>query len=136
MASREQAVPGNVPGPFFVDTTCIDCDTCRQLAPATFGETGDFSFVHQQPRNAGERRAALRALIACPTGSIGEADPAETRDALRDFPQSLAPGVSYCGFNSRKSFGGNSYFVEHPDGNWLVDAPRFVEHLAREFDAR
>ena len=113
MASREQAVPQNVPGPFFVDTTCIDCDTCRQLAPATFGETGDFSFVQLQPRDSGERRAALRALLACPTGSIGHAEAAETRDAMADFPLPLANGVSYCGFNSRKSFGGNSYFVEH-----------------------
>jgi len=45
----------------------------------------------------------------------------------------LASGVFYCGFNSRKSFGGNSYFVKHPAGNWLVDSPRFVEHLARRF---
>jgi glyoxylase-like metal-dependent hydrolase (beta-lactamase superfamily II) len=136
MATREQAVPENVPGPFFVDTTCIDCDTCRQLAPATFGETAEFSFVQLQPRDALERRAAVRALLACPTGSIGQADPAETRDALRDFPMPLASGVSYCGFNSRKSFGGNSYFVEHPQGNWLVDSPRFVEHLARRFAER
>src|SRR5262245_17286556 len=69
MAERAQAVPENVPGPFFVDTTCIDCDTCRQLAPATFGETGEFSFVQRQPATPEETRAALRALIACPTGS-------------------------------------------------------------------
>jgi glyoxylase-like metal-dependent hydrolase (beta-lactamase superfamily II) len=48
----------------------------------------------------------------------------------------LAPAVFYCGFNSEKSFGGNSYFVEHPAGNWLVDSPRYVERLAREFEAR
>ena len=95
MASREQAVPENVPGPFFVDSTCIDCDTCRQLAPATFGETAEFSFVQLQPRDPAERRAALRALLACPTGSIGQADPAETRDAIGDFPMPLAGGVSF-----------------------------------------
>src|SRR5436305_15298654 len=110
MASREQAVRENVPGPFFVDTTCIDCDTCRQLAPATFGETGDFSFVQLQPRDDDERQAALRALVACPTGSIGGGGPRETADAVRAFPLPLAEGVSYCGFNSRRSFGGNSYF--------------------------
>ncbi len=38
-------------------------------------------------------------------------------------------GVSYCGFNSPKSFGGNSYFLEHPAGNWLIDSPRYVEQL-------
>lgn len=130
------AVPENVPGPFFVDATCIDCDTCRQLAPATFGETGATSFVQLQPRDEAERGAALRALIACPTGSIGGGEKRAVARAVDDFPLPLAGGVSYCGFNSRKSFGGNSYFVEHPEGNWLIDSPRFVERLARRFEER
>ena len=33
MANFNKRVPENVPGEFFVDFTCIDCDTCRQLAP-------------------------------------------------------------------------------------------------------
>jgi glyoxylase-like metal-dependent hydrolase (beta-lactamase superfamily II)/ferredoxin len=133
MADRACAVPENVEGPFFVDSTCIDCDTCRQLAPATFGDTGEFSFVEAQPRDAAETRAALHALIACPTGSIGTADKREVAQAVADFPLPVAGGVWYCGFNSRKSFGGNSYFVEHPGGNWLIDSPRYVEHLVRRF---
>ena len=56
--------------------------------------------------------------------------------AVADFPMELAPGVCFCGFNSHKSFGGNSYFVEHPDGNWLIDSPRYVEPLAGEFRKR
>jgi glyoxylase-like metal-dependent hydrolase (beta-lactamase superfamily II)/ferredoxin len=136
MASRAQAVPENVAGPFFVDTTCIDCDTCRQIAPATFGETGEFSFVQLQPRDDAERRAAVRAVIACPTGSIGGAAADQAAAAADEFPMPIAGGVSYGGFNSRKSFGGNSYFVEHPDGNWLIDSPRFVERLARRFAER
>jgi glyoxylase-like metal-dependent hydrolase (beta-lactamase superfamily II) len=136
MADRAQRLPQNVEGPFFVDSTCIDCDTCRQLAPATFGETGEFSFVRLQPRDAAEERAAFRALVACPTASIGASDKIAARAAVEEFPMPLAGPVSYCGFNSPKSFGGNSYFVEHPAGNWLVDSPRFVEHLARRFAAR
>jgi hypothetical protein len=73
MADRAQCVPENVEGPFFVDSTCIDCDTCRQIAPATFGETGEFSYVQCQPRDIAEERAAFRALVACPTGSAGAA---------------------------------------------------------------
>ena len=133
MADRAQCVPENVEGPFFVDSTCIDCDTCRQIAPATFGETGEFSYVQRQPRDAAERRAAFRALVACPTGSIGAAVKTGAREAVEEFPWPVAPGVWYCGFASRKSFGGSSYFVEHPDGNWLVDSPRYVEHLVRRF---
>jgi glyoxylase-like metal-dependent hydrolase (beta-lactamase superfamily II)/ferredoxin len=136
MAERAQAVPENVPGPFFVDTTCIDCDTCRQLAPATFGETGEFSFVQRQPATPEETRAALRALIACPTGSIGAGDKRAIAQTVADFPLPVAPGVYYCGFNSRKSFGGNSYFVEHSAGNWLIDSPRYVEQLARRLEQR
>jgi ferredoxin len=133
MADRAQRLPENVDGPFFVDSTCIDCDTCRQLAPATFGETGEFSFVRLQPRDGAEEQAAFRALVACPTGSIGATAKSGARAAVEEFPLPLADGVAYCGFNSRKSFGGNSYFVEHAAGNWLIDSPRFVEHLARRF---
>jgi glyoxylase-like metal-dependent hydrolase (beta-lactamase superfamily II)/ferredoxin len=136
MADRRNAVHENVEGSFFVDATCIDCDTCRQLAPDTFGETGEFSFVKQQPRDASQERAALHALIACPTASIGTCGSGAASAAVRDFPLPVAPGVFYCGFNSPKSFGGNSYFVEHRGGNWLIDSPRFVEHLARHFAER
>lgn len=124
LADRACALPENVEGSIFVDATCIDCDTCRQLAPTVFGETCEFSFVKRQPRDPVEQLAALRALVACPTGSIGTADEKRVAEAVAAFPMPLADGASYCGFNSPKSFGGNSYFLEHPGGNWLVDAPR------------
>jgi glyoxylase-like metal-dependent hydrolase (beta-lactamase superfamily II) len=133
MANRAQALPENVEAPIFADSTCIDCDTCRQLAPTVFGETGEFSFVQLQPRDAAEQLAALRALVSCPTGSIGTSDKRRVAEAVGEFPMELDEGVYYCGFNSPKSFGGNSYFVRHTDGNWLIDSPRYVEHLARRF---
>jgi len=37
MADPKLAHPANVPGEFFVDTNCINCPTCRQIAPAIFG---------------------------------------------------------------------------------------------------
>lgn len=136
MADRARSLPENVDGPFFVDATCIDCDTCRQLAPSVFGETGESSFVRLQPRDGAEEMAALRALVACPTASIGAADKRRVAEAVAEFPMPLAEGVSYCGFHSPKSFGGSSYFLEHPEGNWLIDSPRYVEHLARRFAAK
>src|ERR1700688_4885801 len=96
MADRARALPENVEGPIFVDATCIDCDTCRQLAPAVFGVTGEFSFVKLQPRDPAEQLAALRALVACPTGSIGTADKQRVPEAERVMdglaPVELAPG--------------------------------------------
>jgi glyoxylase-like metal-dependent hydrolase (beta-lactamase superfamily II)/ferredoxin len=136
MADPSKRLPENAEGPFFVDSTCIDCDTCRQIAPRTFGETGDSSFVQVQPRTGEEFRAAYRALVACPTASIGAADKSGVAAAVREFPFPIEPGLFYCGFNSPKSFGGNSYFLEHPQGNWLIDSPRFVEHLARRFEEK
>jgi glyoxylase-like metal-dependent hydrolase (beta-lactamase superfamily II)/ferredoxin len=136
VANAADTVPENVPGPFFVDRTCIDCDTCRQLAPATFAEAAAYSFVQLQPQSDGELRAALHAQLACPTASSGGGAKPAVSEAVGDFPLAIASGVSYCGFTSRHSFGGSSYLIEHPAGNWLVDAPRYVERLARAFEAR
>lgn len=136
MANPGKIVAENVPGEFFVDTTCIDCDTCRQLAPDVFGETAEFSFVRAQPHDPRRRREALRALVACPTGSIGTHGPNEAREVQHDFPLAIEEKVFYCGFNSAKSFGGNSYFVVHPQGNWLIDSPKYLPRLVAAFEAR
>jgi glyoxylase-like metal-dependent hydrolase (beta-lactamase superfamily II)/ferredoxin len=134
MADRRRGVIENVSGDFFVDETCIDCDACRQLAPEVFADAGDYSFVHAQPQTAEAGRKALRALLACPTGSIGTAHPDRTREVRADFPMWLEAGVYYCGFNSPKSFGGSSYFVERPGGNWLIDSPKFLPGLVERFE--
>jgi glyoxylase-like metal-dependent hydrolase (beta-lactamase superfamily II)/ferredoxin len=136
MANPIKSVGENVPGDFFVDTTCIDCDTCRQIAPEVFAEGRDTAYVHRQPTVTTDRRAALRALLACPTGSIGDRADDDRKAVMADFPLLVEKPVYYCGFNSPKSFGGNSYFVEHPDGNWLVDSPKFLPQLVRRFEER
>ncbi len=133
MADVKKRVSENVAGEFFVDSTCIDCDTCRQLAPGIFDDAGNNSFVRSQPRNPEETRAATLALLACPTGSIGTLHANGSSVLMKDFPLPIEDGVFYCGFNSPKSFGGNSYFIQHPRGNWLVDSPKFLPHLARQF---
>jgi ferredoxin len=109
MANFNKRVSENVPGEFFVDSTCIDCDTCRQLAPATFGETSAYAFVHTQPQTTEATRQALRALLACPTGSIGTVHHHNTHEVRTDFPLCLDEGVYYCGFNSPKSYGSNNH---------------------------
>jgi glyoxylase-like metal-dependent hydrolase (beta-lactamase superfamily II) len=106
------------------------------LAPGVFGETGETSFVHTQPKLPHERRQALQALLACPTGSIGTLGDDDPRTAMRDFPLTIEEPVSYCGFNSRKSYGGNSYFIHDPKGNWLIDSPKYLGPLANEIERR
>jgi glyoxylase-like metal-dependent hydrolase (beta-lactamase superfamily II)/ferredoxin len=135
MANSRQRVPENVPGDFFVDATCIDCDACRQIAPAVFAEARETSYVRSQPASPADRRAALHALLSCPTGSIGCLGDDDPKAAMGDFPLPVEGPVSYCGFTSPKSFGGNSYFVRHPEGNWLVDSPKFLPQLVRKLES-
>lgn len=135
MANPRKRVPENAPGDFFVDSTCIDCDTCRQIAPQVFGEAPGTSFVKAQPTAGAERRVALRALLACPTGSIGCLGDDDVKPVMEDFPLVVEGPVYYCGYNSPKSYGGNSYLVRHPAGNWLIDAPKFVAPLVRRLEA-
>ena len=134
MASLAKLLPENVPGEFFVDSTCIDCDTCRQLAPQVFGETGEFSFVKEQPATEAAAQDALRALVCCPTGSIGTRGSSRAKEVMGDFPLRIDGEVYYCGFNSPKSFGGNSYFIRHPAGNWLIDSPKYLPQLVKKFE--
>jgi glyoxylase-like metal-dependent hydrolase (beta-lactamase superfamily II)/ferredoxin len=131
MADRKKRLDTNVPGNFFVDATCINCDTCRQLAPSSFEEVGELSAVTTQPEGDERVRQAYQALLACPVGSIGteRSDKVRLKEGMSSFPLLLEAGVFYCGFNSEKSFGANSYFIQHPDGNWLIDSPRYIKHL-------
>jgi glyoxylase-like metal-dependent hydrolase (beta-lactamase superfamily II)/ferredoxin len=126
----------NVGDNFFVDSTCINCDTCRQLAPKSFVEEGDYSTVYRQPMNEQELIQAYQALLACPVGSIGALipDKAHQKTALDSFPIELDRKVYYNGFNSEKSFGANSYFVRDPEGNWLIDSPRYTNKLVAFFE--
>lgn len=74
MADRTQKVPENVPGRFYVDRTCIDCELCRELAPENFTREDDegYSFVMRQPRDAAEEAACQVAMEECPVEAIGD----------------------------------------------------------------
>ncbi|MBA3321135.1 MAG: MBL fold metallo-hydrolase [Pyrinomonadaceae bacterium] len=139
MSDIRQCLPENVAGDFYVDASCIDCDACRQIAPATFRDHGDQSSVHAQPQTEDEIRRALMALVACPTSSIGTArGKYDTRIGVEAFPQLLAENVYFCGFTSEASFGAWSYLIVRPEaagGNVLVDSPRFASRLVKKIEA-
>lgn len=136
MANLNERLPQNVPGDFFVDSSCIDCDTCSQLAPGIFRDHGDQCSVYQQPESADDERLALMALVACPTGSIGATEKHDFHIGIDAFPDQIAENVFFCGFTSESSFGGWSYLIQRPEsdgGNVLVDSPRFTSHLVKRF---
>jgi glyoxylase-like metal-dependent hydrolase (beta-lactamase superfamily II)/ferredoxin len=124
----------NVAGDWFVDTRCIDCGTCREIAPDLFGEQFGLSYVQRQPVN-GDELGAWLAAQACPTSSIGTVSRRQRPGRL--YPREVEPGsgvydVGYC---SEDSFGASAWFVVRPDGNVLVDSPRFTNALVAPFAA-
>src|SRR5450432_184929 len=130
MADLNLKLAENAPGELFVDETCIDCDTCRELAPRTFGSLKNGqSFVKEQPANDADWMHALQAVVSCPTASIGAERSA--KEAARELPAPIAQGVFRCGYSSESSYGAQSYFLQRADGNVLVDSPRAAAPLIK-----
>jgi glyoxylase-like metal-dependent hydrolase (beta-lactamase superfamily II)/ferredoxin len=137
MAQIEKRLAENVEGDFFVDESCIDCDACRQIAPASFRDHGGQSSVYKQPHNPGERHRAFMALVACPTASIGTVSHRNARQGVEAFPVHVVDDVYFCGFTSEASFGAWSYLIVRPQekgGNVLVDSPRFTAPLVKRIE--
>ena len=135
MATLNQRRSENIAGDIYVDNSCIDCDTCRWMAPTIFSRENSQSAVTQQPRNAAEREAAVQALLSCPTASIGTIDrPTDVKAVQESFPIPVTDTVYHCGYHSEQSFGAAAYFIQRPEGNVLVDSPRFTPPLATQLE--
>jgi glyoxylase-like metal-dependent hydrolase (beta-lactamase superfamily II)/ferredoxin len=134
VAQAALRIDQNVSGDFFVDSTCIDCDACRQIAPGVFRDIGNQSAVHHQPETNEEILAAQKALLACPTASIGDVAKRDLTAAMDAFPEPVDEGVYRCGWTSESSFGAFSYLIRRKTGNILVDSPRFASPLVRNIE--
>lgn len=135
MADRTLRRPENAAGDVFVDSTCIDCDTCRWMAPETFDAAGDMSRVHTQPVDDASARRAAMALISCPTASIGTLGDLDVRGAMDALPDPIDDRVLHCGYHHESSFGAASYLLLRAEGNVLVDSPRFARPLVERIEA-
>jgi glyoxylase-like metal-dependent hydrolase (beta-lactamase superfamily II)/ferredoxin len=135
MAQAALRISANVDGDWYVDSTCIDCDACRQISPTVFHDAGDQSAVFHQPESAEELLAAQKALISCPTASIGSLARHDMKAALHAYPELVEGDVYRCGFTSESSFGAFSYLIRHGNGNILVDSPRFAGPLVKNIES-
>lgn len=136
MAHLKDRRPQNLAGDLYVDNSCIDCDTCRWMAPSIFHRAGGQSAVYHQPSDEKERLLAMQALLSCPTASIGTVEkPADMARSQHSLPISITDNVYHCGYHSEKSFGAVSYLIQRPDGNVLVDSPRFSPPLVKQLEA-
>jgi ferredoxin len=73
MATFADKLPDNASGKYYVDSTCIDCDACRVIAPDFFGRTEEgMSYLTRQPATAEEVALIEEARNGCATASIGD----------------------------------------------------------------
>jgi ferredoxin len=73
MADAANKYTENVSGKFYVDDQCIDCDLCRETAPANFkrNDDGGHSYVYKQPETPEEEGLCKEAMEGCPVEAIG-----------------------------------------------------------------
>ena len=87
MADLANRYPENVPGRYYVDDQCIDCDLCRQSASNNFkrDEKSGHSYVFNQPQTSQEEAQCEEAIQGCPVEAIGnDGDLARKLDAKPD----------------------------------------------------
>lgn len=74
MAFVQDKLPENIPGEFYVDRMCIDCDVCRDTAPENFARNDEngYSYVYRQPETPEEFELCVEAMNACPVEAIGD----------------------------------------------------------------
>ena len=74
MAFVNGRLPDNVPGKYYVDRQCIDCDVCRDTSPENFARSDEngYSYVYKQPDTPKEIELCNEALDACPVEAIGD----------------------------------------------------------------
>lgn len=73
MADRNDKNPLNVPGKYYNDLSCIDCDMCREIAPEFFIRDDEeaITYVWRQPVTPDEIAKAEEARMSCPSETIG-----------------------------------------------------------------
>jgi glyoxylase-like metal-dependent hydrolase (beta-lactamase superfamily II)/ferredoxin len=137
MARASARASENAPGDLFVDDSCIDCETCRLLAPGVFTRSPRLgqSVVGRQPTAASEALRARMAIVSCPTSSIGSESKADLHDAVAALPLAVEGEVYYCGYASESSYGAASYLVRREAGNVLVDSPRAARPLMNRIES-
>ncbi len=74
MADQDNKNKENVSGTYYVDDQCIDCDLCRETAPANFtrSDDGGYSYVYKQATTDEEKAACDEAMASCPVEAIGD----------------------------------------------------------------
>lgn len=74
MATFRDRYPLNVPGKYYIDAQCTDCDLCRETAPNNVrrDDRVGISYIFKQPENEEEVRLLEEGGVSgCPTEAVG-----------------------------------------------------------------
>ncbi|MDM8536765.1 ferredoxin [Desulfobacterales bacterium HSG17] len=65
-------LPQNVHGRFYVDTNCINCSLCPEIAPDIFATNHDegYEYIKKQPENEAELKLVAEVIRLCPTSAV------------------------------------------------------------------
>ena len=79
MADIANKYAENVSGKFYCDDQCIDCDLCRETAPANFtrSDDGGYSYVFKQPTTPEEEalcKEAMEGVRSKPSATMAKAE--------------------------------------------------------------
>ncbi len=74
MADKSDKLPENVPGKWYVDTTCVPCHTCMEVDGADkflkYNDDETYVYFYRQP-SEDEQDIAQESAEVCPTEAIG-----------------------------------------------------------------
>ncbi len=119
---------------FCVNSNCIDCGSCWQIAPEYFEHQAKSASIHKQPETKNEIQKAFLALIDCPVAAITAPKELTIGLSTNVFPIPItrhsSGNVFYCGWSSKKSFGASSWLICREEGNIIIDSPRWSAPLA------
>ena len=64
----------NVPGKYYVNTRCIGCSICAEIAPSNFASNleAGYEYVYKQPGSNDEDQLCREAMEICPVDAIGD----------------------------------------------------------------
>ena len=73
MADFALRYPENVPGKYYIDDQCTDCDLCRESAPDNIRRNDEegHSYVYRQPSTPAEIAGCELGVAGCPTEAVG-----------------------------------------------------------------
>lgn len=112
---------------------CIGCKACTWICPRSFNMRGFKAQVQNQPLDISDHIMTYAASLSCPVDAISSSSnfsfiPNYFPDGMI-FPamieEDLLPNVYHLGYHSLDTFGASSYFLQRPNGNVMIDCPRY-----------